>query len=251
MLLSVIKVILNLTLMVFVISPVLILIYSPFYLYRLLIILLAKVLKPDLEQIVPARDALFANDHFQTKPDCTILGVLRFDGDLKADDVIKCLSVLFENNVSDKASGSDKGTRYSGLKQYFVPWGGFMFRKWEQGFSITDHVTEWRKEDSSSVTEADLYELRRKMLKDPYREGTCPWEMKVIRNCEPSKHQMYNEHDLEKGKVYCIIVTHSAHEISPPPSPISNLYNCETSSPDRVFIVYFAHDTYLVFTRVL
>jgi len=168
-----------------VFPPLMLFIYVPFWLMRQTVVSLAKVLRPDLIKIVGARDAVLANDDYAGSPKSTI--VISHEVNGKFD--IETLREIVLARIVLRLDDSHGSLKFPEFQQYFVSWGGYLFRKQEHDFRIEEHVKFWkRKDDSGSAPlgpfpqDADLYEIRAQLLTEPYGREKSPWEIILVQN---------------------------------------------------------------------
>lgn len=111
--------------------------------------------------------------------------ILWFEENLDLDEIRNiAVQRLFGGNCSPSPK-----QKFAALLQYFENWCGFVFRKWEKNFDIKDHSREWIKPGNLILTQEDVYELRRKLLTEPFKSGKSAWEAVLVRNYQETESE--------------------------------------------------------------
>ncbi|CAL8102771.1 unnamed protein product [Orchesella dallaii] len=183
-----------------IIVPIFLLLMTPLYLYRLLVKLAQKLLKPEWTGMVSPRDALVGLDNTATQCECMITVLLTMKGD---PDMKKVLEVFQNEVINGKNSKGE--LCYQKLQNYYDTWLGFTFWKKEENFQLENHVRELdpseydflknnnKSEDGVAVKEDQLMKILGARSTKCFPPGVSPWEALIIRNYKKASPQLHHD----------------------------------------------------------
>ncbi|CAL8148634.1 unnamed protein product [Orchesella dallaii] len=161
--------------LIFIFIILLPLIWVPCYIYRLLIILLAKTQPKIFGKIFSFADAFLDEDFARYPPKSSIITTMLIQGNLSVD----WLRQHFDNSVLQSKLG--KSLRYPELQQYPVNFLGQRFWKWDSKFKIETHIKEETPTSMISCNnnslEFDLATIHEELLNKPFQKEASPWEL--------------------------------------------------------------------------
>lgn len=163
--------------LLFIIIPVL---SIPVYAFRIFLILLAKIFRPDLGEIFNGLSSYLVNDYFYNKncPRASIIVSLVIRGRDVSIEELK--QVLLERWINAKDLKTGKST-FEQFQQYPVRWMGFTFWKnCKDTFSINNHVFLEKHDDT--VNDEKLNAICEKILNAAYPPNKSPWEVHLVKN---------------------------------------------------------------------
>lgn len=153
----------------------------PVYPFRIVVILLAKLFRPDLGEILNGQSSIFAAELFRKNPlRNNIILCMTIEKNTCVEDI---KSAVWENWISaiDKSNGQ---LLYPKFQQYPVRWLGFTFYKHAfDTFSFDNHVFFHEEIGMDKpATEEDIGNLSEKILNAPFRPNTSLWEFHLVLN---------------------------------------------------------------------
>lgn len=156
----------------------------PVYLFRILVILLAKILRPDLDGVLNGLSSLLSNDYFHSKsPRGNVVLSIIIQGNDGPVEELK--EKLMERWILAKNKTTGKPT-FKQFQQYPERWLGFTFWKnCMDTFDINNHV--YGHEEKDTVDDNDVNMLCEKLLNTPFKRHTSPWEVHGMRNYKTDK----------------------------------------------------------------
>jgi hypothetical protein len=180
------------TIAVLLFYPIFFIFICPIYLCRLLVVIVSKVLRPDLVQILGVRDTFYGIDNITTEPKSSVVSTMIFQGDFKPENALRSMERILAKKL-------DKNTlKYPELHRYLVKWMGFFFWKEDQNFDLRAHIHYYRptsityeengnEEDPKGVTVDVKYvqEVEKQLINEPYAEGKSAWELIILPNYKP------------------------------------------------------------------
>jgi hypothetical protein len=141
---------------------------------RLIVSLIAKHFRPDLNGMVTGMSATVT-----CYPSTSILYFLLIDGSISIDR----LRFLFRENVIDKQDTNGEYI-YEKLKQTWTIFCGFTFWQKDKHFKLEHHVREYDYDGdmklSSGCTEEDARRAVSGLLGAPWQKGQSPWEAFLV-----------------------------------------------------------------------
>ncbi|CAG7730607.1 unnamed protein product [Allacma fusca] len=162
-------------------SPVTLLVILLFSVYKLIVVGLAKMLRPDLSSPVPGPSNILSQDYGMSKSSkFNILTMLVLDGDITISQV----RTAFQTRVLNKRMGNGE-REYPELCQYWTNYLGYFFWKTEKNFSLQSHVRMYDYRNPQSlerVNEKELKGLIADVLSQPWKDGCSPWEILMLPN---------------------------------------------------------------------
>ncbi|CAG7734678.1 unnamed protein product [Allacma fusca] len=161
--------------------------------YRTFVLLLAKLLKPNLVNFVSGLSCLFSVDDLRN-PRASLVNFCVLDGEIP----LSKFKQLCSERVLELKNPKTSSYIYSKLRQSWTSFGGYTFWKWDPDFSIDNHVRayDYKEEHLRLGETSDEDDLRRIMAglnTVPWKPNRSPWEFLLIFNYKPtpdSKPQM-------------------------------------------------------------
>jgi len=173
-----------------ILVPLVLLIVSPLYVYRILVHYLAKLVHPDWDSMMSPRDAIVGLENITKTCECMLTVSLVCEGTICLND----LRTLFQTRILDDKSSKGEEL-YKRLWHYFQPWMGFTFWRREKEFSLNSHIKYCEETESllasggsnnnGTVTEKDMLSILNDLSQKTFPLETSPWELLIIRNYEP------------------------------------------------------------------
>jgi hypothetical protein len=170
--------------------PIFIILSVVFISYRKAIAVIAKIVRPDLGEIVPERSVVFGQDEIYSRPKCNIVVTAVFEGDID----INLGRRISEERVLESRLSSTGELRYPEMRQNVVQWCGLLFWKPCEKFSVEESVqfaeesVKCEDNDNKIMGEAALTEMRQKMLEKPWTKSGPLGEFIVVKNYFPEKN---------------------------------------------------------------
>lgn len=152
----------------------------PVYIYRLVVILVAKLLRPDLGQIMGGMTAALANDYFSSKnPRAGVVFGVAFEGNMTVQEMKERIQKGWIDGQTSKKSQCLK------FHQFPTRFMGFNF--WKDGlsqFSVENHVSIL-SDVETPLTEPDIEAVFETLVNKPFPTNQSPWHVYVIENYQP------------------------------------------------------------------
>jgi len=168
----------NLTLL-----PTLIIILSPFLLFRALVKKCAEWLAPNLEKILDPVTSLVGggDDVYKTQEKSGLIAVTlsgRIDVDQVSDSFLeKVINSRFPNGEF----------RHPQFQQCMRQWMGFLFWETEKNFDVRTHVEVWSLESPSVVVTQEIFKnILNTILKTEFEKEQSPWKLYIVNNTRVS-----------------------------------------------------------------
>ncbi|OXA60822.1 uncharacterized protein LOC110844445 [Folsomia candida] len=217
---------------VFILIPFFIVLMSPLYMYRFVVIFLAKVFRSDLVRIVCTRDGVVGLDDVTKKCQCVLNIMLTYRGE---PDMEKIRNII-QTNVIDVIDKDGKSV-YEKFTQYYEPWLGYSFWKNEDKFNIKNHIrlceeaeiilagnnnnnnnNNNNESEKKFITEEELLKIMGPISTRHFPQGISPWEILIVRNFIPSQGKIHSDFEPnikidggdEKDKFAMIFRVHHA-----------------------------------------
>ena len=154
----------------------------PIYIFRLFVILLSKIFRPELSRMISGFSACAASDGIYTKPNYT---VLTFFFESRRVDVDKHRELMMKHLVTRKRPNGE--LHYPEMSQYVSYWLGFPFWRNDPDFDISNHVMIYEGSQDHinwgrKFDENDMMKISNDLLTKPYPKNKSPWEMLIIPN---------------------------------------------------------------------
>jgi hypothetical protein len=159
---------------VFVSCVLFILITIPVYVYRVLVISVAKFVRPDLSVMHP-RSSILAQTDSLDNPQSTIVIQTLFDGQIPYKEFCD----VFRSRVLDAKLKCGK-LRYPELRQYMVDWMGFVFFRDIHDFKLEDYVNLHESDKNLNSKKGDLDQICQCLLTKPFDKTKSPWEIVIV-----------------------------------------------------------------------
>ncbi|CAL8092105.1 unnamed protein product [Orchesella dallaii] len=146
---------------------------APIYIFRLVVILLAKLFRPDLGEIVNALSSIFVHDLFSGKrPRCNLIVPMTLQGHWTPEEFKE---IIHEKWIKDRF--------YQKFCQYPYPWLGFMFWKNDsENFNLNNHIAYHKSSSGTTTSTEKLNELVENLLNEPFSPERSPWELHYVAN---------------------------------------------------------------------
>lgn len=103
--------------------PVFIVLLHPLFIYRFIVIFLAKIIRPDLVGIVGTRDGVVGLDDLTKKCQCVLNIMLTYRGEPDLDQICH----VFQTKVMDVKYSKNGGNVYEKFTHYYESWMGYAF----------------------------------------------------------------------------------------------------------------------------
>ncbi len=149
--------------------------------YRLIVIILAKWLRPDLGTCMSGTtNCMLVNDWFSKHPRSSIIVTIYY----KSIHTRKWAEEQVLKRWITSKNKNNGELIYPQFTQYPYRWLGYTFWKNDETFHIQNHVF------SHSVTEtgeSELNQLTEKLLNAPFPQKRSPWEIHIIENHKSTK----------------------------------------------------------------
>jgi hypothetical protein len=169
--------------LVFLAGPILLLLSVPLIIYKHLVVLLAKVFRPDLASILSPSSAVFAQNDSLEDPKCSVVLPILFDGEFGIQE----FRDAFRTRILEHKTPSSSGEllTYAKLQQCLTDWMGFKFWKEIKDFKLEDYIKvhpdllvrdEVDNEDEDLITK-----LSADLVTKPYDKTKSPWEFLLVR----------------------------------------------------------------------
>jgi hypothetical protein len=179
--------------------PPFLVIVAPLYIYRLCVILLAKLCKPSLVKIVGPRDAVVGLDDVTEKCLCMINSTYTCSGE---PDLASIRKHYMKNVINVRKDGV---LSYRKFKYYYESFMGYAFWKEECNFKIEQHVrfceeTEAilsnsnNNENDGFITEERLTFILGSLSTKPFPPKMSPWEVLIVRNYIPNPNKLHTDY---------------------------------------------------------
>lgn len=162
---------------------------APVYIFRGVVILLAKVFRPDLGEPLNGQSCIFVNDLFSNKPPrCNIVVCITIKGHLSREEVRNQMILKNWIEATDKKSGD---LTYKKFQQYPVRWLGFTFYKNTfKTFDVDKHFyfhTFLGGAKLNYVSEDDVTDFTEELINASFRPRSSPWELHLVHNYKNPK----------------------------------------------------------------
>ena len=177
-------------------------------LIRPCVVVLAKIMRPDLAEIMHDRGQPFALESVHTKAGFTIVMHLVCDGTISLD----ALREQFQHQLMPCPLSKDKSDKYVRLRQIWTQYMGYLFWKWELDFSAKAHIREYDYNEPELAipegvcSEENLKKVTAAIVEKPFAAGQSPWEFLVI-----NKYKSNNNAD---DHPQCVIVLRIHHTLA-------------------------------------
>jgi hypothetical protein len=148
-------------------------------LWRKLVVVLAKMFKPSLGEMLSTLGTLMTFDDLYGRPRCNVLLDICADGELTAEQY-QLAFLEFE----ERASKDD--LVYPELKQGLTSWMGYWFFQNDADFDVKNHIKEYSHPGKERYTEEDVIEMKEELMQGSWTKGRPMWEIFVINNYFPT-----------------------------------------------------------------
>lgn len=173
----------------FILFPIFLLLFLPMWLTRQSVKLLAKVIRPDLCEMVTCGTSTCANANgTEDNPRMVTLVELLFRDQLDFEQVVREFNSRAVEKVDNEGS-----MVYPKLKQRLTSWLGIWFWTKDDTFDIKKHIT-CSTLNKDFVTEQDLRLVEEQLLSKPFTKRASPWEMLVVPNTRLSPDSSHRHH---------------------------------------------------------
>ena len=192
------------TLVFLVLLPLCLIVFSPIYLFRFFLCILARTFRPDLGEIIDSRSSVLAIDDPSKSPKWNLCVWIVFEGALNFENFRE----FFRQNILNKKDFNGKLV-YPEYQQYYTSWLGFLFWKWDEKFRLENHMRYCFEDRPDYLTKETTEEEVRKLVKEltwsPFAQQRSPWEMHFIPNYKSATNY---ESDAETKSVLIYRVHH-------------------------------------------
>jgi len=181
--------IIMLTLLLFLITPFVLIVILCMFLVRLVVSKFAVSARPDLGNLLSPSSAAFATDLVYNKiPKTPLLVTVYLDGHLEIEE--------FRERVRKVIHETDPTTEKllrPELQQFVTTWCGLLFWKWETSFHVSEHVRIWEEyAHVPELNEDDMLEIGNSLFHQSFSAGKSPWEFLVLHNTR-AKEEISND----------------------------------------------------------
>ncbi|XP_021958758.2 uncharacterized protein LOC110854604 [Folsomia candida] len=147
-----------------------VLIFTPTLIWRPIAKILRPIFRPDLAGMLSCMSSVFAQVDNEVCP-VKAMNVLEITvkGHLDLDEFIKHIHKTWISCRDDHT----QNFRYPELQQYPVNWAGYKFWKWEENFSLQNHIR-------LATCGGDLTQMGLDLLCGSFPEGTSPWDLTIV-----------------------------------------------------------------------
>lgn len=169
----------------------------PVYLFRILVIILAKLFRPDLGSILNGLSSYLANDYFYNKksPRANLVISLYVQGREMSIEELK--ENIMDNWIHAKNVKTGK-LKFAQFRQYPERWLGFTFyKKCMDTFDISNHVYTHNQPNNEMdfFGDEDINNICENLVNNPYKPCTSLWEVHLVKNyisdkmktCDPTE----------------------------------------------------------------
>lgn len=178
---------------------------APVFLFRLLIIKIAKTVRPDLISIVSPQGNLFSAELFSSKaPRCSLVIPIVLEGRFPESEFYRRFSIMV--NTKDKDTGKEVYPEY---KQYVEIFFGFAFWKNDPHFDIKNHVKFYNSgelENNEQISSQKLRDIVEMLLNKRFKPQKSPWELYVVNN--------YYNPKLSEAKEQTVMIMRVHHTLA-------------------------------------
>jgi hypothetical protein len=177
--------------LVFLAGPILLLLSVPLIIYKHLVVLLAKVFRPDLASILSPSSAVFAQNDSLEDPKCSVVLPILFDGEFGIQEFRDAFRTRILEHKTPSSSSGELLT-YAKLQQCLTDWMGFKFWKEIKDFKLEDYIKvhpdllvrdEVDNEDEDLITN-----LSADLVTKPYDKTKSPWEFLLVPKLQTREH---------------------------------------------------------------
>ena len=158
----------------------------PLFIYRQLVVIAARIFRPDLANVVVSNQALLAHDtlHDEDKVTFNICTWHVFEDPLSVGNLRKLVQ---ENLVTRRKA--DGTLEFPEFQQYYEPFGGYLFWKWDRNFDVSNHVRYFERENGNDgvINEKELQKIISKLLTTRWPRNRSLWEILAINRYQPTK----------------------------------------------------------------
>jgi hypothetical protein len=126
-------------------------------LWRICVVLLAKLFKLPLCEMLSTLGVLMASGHVYGEVKCNIMLDLSLEGELTAEQY-QFAFLEFEERASKE------GLVYPELKQGLTSWMGYWFFQNDAGFDVKNHIKEYSHVVKERCTEEDVNEIKEELI---------------------------------------------------------------------------------------
>jgi hypothetical protein len=170
--------------LVFLAGPILLLLSVPLIIYKHLVVLLAKVFRPDLASILSPSSAVFAQNDSLEDPKCSVVLPIVFDGEIGIQEFRDAFRTRILEHKTAPSSG--ELLTYAKLQQCLTDWMGFKFWKEIKDFKLEDyikiHPDDLLVRDEVVLNEDEdlITKLSADLVTKPYDKTKSPWEFLLV-----------------------------------------------------------------------
>jgi hypothetical protein len=179
--------------LVFLAGPILLLLSVPLIIYKYLVVLLAKVFRPDLASILSPSSAVFAQNDSLEEPKCSVVLPILFDGEFGIQE----FRDAFRTRILEHKNPSSSGEllTYAKLQQCLTDWMGFKFWKEinNKDFKLEDYIKvhpDFLVRDEVVLNEDEdlITKLSADLVTKSYDKTKSPWEFLLVPKLQTGEH---------------------------------------------------------------
>jgi len=155
-------------------------------LYRLAVLTVAKLGKPDLSKCLTVTGHLFSTEDIYSNPKTKIVVQIVFEGIIDEHTI---RTRIIENLINAKLPNGQ--LVYPELQQFLVKWCGYYFWKNDTNFDVNNHLryilqADLNKDINEAVSDDEIVHIWSKILNEGFPENIPLWEIVVIPNHYPA-----------------------------------------------------------------
>lgn len=172
------------------------LVFIPFYIYRLIIILIVKAFNfGNIYRPLNPFCSLLVDDFTKNPHNLTLQSILQLDPESQIN--LQDIQEIFRINVLLRKTKSTNQLRYPELRQYQYKFCGVWFWRPDKNFQVTHHIFE----DSFPLsTNSDINKIHQHFIYQTFHPNRSPWTLALIRAPKHTSLILRMHHSLADAK---------------------------------------------------